>query len=191
MNNPAFLVDGQLEQRFIQNACPNAPVRLLNCNGDKVSSSAIAKRIATHYRLLKKKYSPIVIVIDRESRCLTATEFKNEITTLLANDNISEDFIIGIADRMIENWILADKINVSKYAKVNLDQVPDVEGENGKSKIRKLIKDYHETTVGVELLKKSNPQRMFSSESFKTFFSSINNRIDCWWMNKTIDDKKF
>lgn len=186
MSNPAFLVDGQLEQRFIQNVCPKAPVRILNCNGDKVSSSAIVKRIATHYRLLIKRYTPIIIVIDRESRSNTANEFKNEIIKLLADENILDNYFLGVADRMIENWILADKLNISQYTKIDISSIPDAEGEHGKGFIKKFIIDYHETTIGVELLKKSNPMRMLGSESFKEFYTSIKNSVNCWWLNREI-----
>ena len=48
MNKAAFFVDGNLEKKFIQRACPNTVVRILNCNGKDVEMSAIAKRVATH-----------------------------------------------------------------------------------------------------------------------------------------------
>lgn len=184
MNEPAFLVDGNLEQRFIQNVCPNKKVRILNCNGEQVSISAIAKRIATQYRLLIKKCSPIIVVIDRESRDETPHQICSELYRYLSEENISDNLIIGVADRMIENWILADKKNISKFANIAEDSIPNIEGKHGKGFIKNIIPDYNETTTGVELLKKSNPHRMLNSESFKNFFDSIYDKIDCWWLKK-------
>jgi hypothetical protein len=184
MSKPAFLVDGQLEKRFIQDVCPGSPVRLINCNGDKVSSYAISKRIATHYRLLNKKYSPIIVVVDRETRDISAEEFKGELIRLLIEDNVSENIVLGIADRMIENWILADKENISRYANISVNDIENAEGKGGKYLIKKIIPEYHETTVGVELLKKSNPSRMHSSKSFLDFFNQLQQKINCWWLNK-------
>ena len=42
MPEPAFLVDGHMEQLIIQQLCPKKPVRRIGCNGDDVSMAAIA-----------------------------------------------------------------------------------------------------------------------------------------------------
>jgi hypothetical protein len=67
MPEPAFLVEGQMEQRIIQSLCPNKPVRLIRCNGDDVSMAAIARALNARLRLLLN-YSPIIIILDRERR---------------------------------------------------------------------------------------------------------------------------
>ena len=108
MKRPAFLVEGDLEQLFIQLVCPGQPVRKINCNGDKVLLTEIAKRVGTLARLLHKRHDPIIVVLDREKREQSSIEMENELLGHLKNEDIHSDVIIGVPDREIENWILAD-----------------------------------------------------------------------------------
>jgi hypothetical protein len=55
MSNPAYLIDGHLEKKVIQQICPGAIVRILQCNGRDVSLQAIANRVASHCRLFHGK----------------------------------------------------------------------------------------------------------------------------------------
>ena len=108
MNNPAFLVDGQMEKLIIEKLCPNQRVRLTGLNGKDVTIEAIAKKASALIRLLNGKNYPIVVLIDREDRPESAEEIANLLKTEMRNEGIKDDLIIGVADRMIENWILAD-----------------------------------------------------------------------------------
>ena len=62
MKRPAFLVEGHLEQRFVQAVCPGSSVLRLNCNGDKVAIEAVAKRVGTLGRRVHKKCSVLGVV---------------------------------------------------------------------------------------------------------------------------------
>lgn len=64
MSRPAYLVDGQTEQKVIRKICPSQPVKLIGCNGDAVCLSEIAKRISTHINLFNNNYYPIICIID-------------------------------------------------------------------------------------------------------------------------------
>ncbi len=183
MNNPAFIVDGHLERNFIQKVCPGKKVRILNCNGHAVSVKAIAKRIATHCRLFKGKYYPIIIWVDREDRDVSTTEFANELEQAISEEGIQDQIILGVADRNIENWIIADKLTVRKEAET-VGKYPGVtDGYNGKSKIKQIIEGYHETTTGVELLTRCYASRMICSPSFKAFYEKLPKK-GCWWLER-------
>ncbi len=185
MNNAAFLVDGHLEKKFVQNICPNKPVRILNCNGNAVSTKAIAKRVATQCRLLRGKRYPIVIITDLEDRNMTPQQFHDSLLTEIENEGVNDQIIIGIPNQMIENWIIADKkILIQHTSKKPLwykTKSPD--GYNGKNHLKFLLGSYHETTTGVELLKSCSPVEMCKSPSFKSFFNKIRKK-KCWWLQQ-------
>lgn len=173
MTNYAFLVDGQQEKKFIQKVCPNRIVRLLNCNGKNVSATAIVDRIETQCRLLGGRCHPIIVLVDREGRDVTANQLCSQIQILINDRKITDNIIVGVADRMIENWILSDRETLANYCEEK--NIPiSTEGENGKAILKKLISNYHETTVGVELLYQCKPSRMIlNSVSFREFFESL------------------
>ncbi|MFS4468148.1 DUF4276 family protein [Maribacter sp. 2210JD10-5] len=183
MSRPAFFVDGQTEQRALQQLCSGNPIRLIGCNGKTVSMSAVAKRLATHIKLLNNRNFPIVVIIDREAREESAEEVKKELLNELGILGIEDEILIGVCDRMIENWILADRDNFKKYInrKSNLPKVT-YEGTKGKSEVKKIFPEYHETTDGVTLLATSNPEEMNrNSTSFNSFVKTIA-ELPCTWL---------
>ena len=184
MNKIAFFVDGHLEKKFIQRACPNTVVRILNCNGKDVEMSAIAKRVATHCRLLKGKYYPIIVVIDREERTQSATELSDILIDEIRQNDVSDEIIVGVADRMIENWILADEDCFSDMAKRKFRTCSITDGLHGKNQLTHCIGTYHKTTTGVKLLLKCRPSVMKKRNlSFKEFIDKIPEE-SCWWMSR-------
>ena len=184
MTRPAYLVDGHLEKTFIQRTCRrNTVVRLLQCNGEDVAVQAIAKRIVTHCRLLHGRCRPIIVVLDREGRDTSAEQLSADIIVEVQKGGVDDEIIIGVADRNIENWILADVDTVQKlYPNVTLD-IPSPDGFNGKSKLRKALGTYHETTMGVDLLLRCRSSSMRSSPSFSRFLKKVQH-LDCWWLEK-------
>ncbi len=54
MNNPAFIVDGFTEMDILTKICPKSPIKRTDLNGKDVTINAMAKKIASHIRLLKK-----------------------------------------------------------------------------------------------------------------------------------------
>ena len=96
MSRPAFFVDGQTEQRALHQLCPGNPIRLIGCNGKTVSLSAIAKRLATHIKLLNNRNYPIVVIIDRENRVENAETIKEELLSELRKLDINDEIFIGV-----------------------------------------------------------------------------------------------
>lgn len=181
MNRAAFLVDGHQEKKFVQKVCPGKPVRMLNLNGNSVTPEAIAKRVASHCRLFHDRYHPIIIWVDREDRDTSASALVAELKNAIRAEGVQDDIVLGVADRTIENWILADRETVHPRCRDVVPYPRQPDGFNGKSRMKKLVADYHETTVGVELLTKCYASRMKTSESFKAFVENLPNN-DCWWL---------
>jgi hypothetical protein len=184
MSKPAFFVDGQTEQRALHQLCPGQPIRIIGCNGITVTMEAIAKRLATHIKLLNNRNYPIVVLIDREGRKESVIDIKEELELEIAKFNLNLEILIGVCDRMIENWILADKENFKSYIglKKKLKE-KTFEGLSGKPKLKKYYPEYHETTDGVKLLSSSNPQVLYdSSPSFNLFVNTVKG-LNCEWLN--------
>jgi hypothetical protein len=189
MSKPAYLVDGQTEQKIIRKLCPSQPVKLIGCNGDTVSLNEIAKRISTHINLLNNVYYPIICLIDKEKREDSIEDIEYELREHLNNlGHQNDDIIIGIADRMIENWILGDWNNFTNYYGLKLKCPNDCfDGIGGKGYIRKTADFYHETTDGVDLFLSANQQTIYEkSPSFKFFIDKLKGKNDCHYSDQII-----
>jgi len=113
MINPAFIVDGFTEKLIIQQLCPGRPISRTDLNGKNVTLDAIAKKIASLIRLFNNRNYPIVVLIDKEERDKSVREIIDSLHSKLEENGIVDcDVRIGVADRMIENWILAAPKNV-------------------------------------------------------------------------------
>ena len=177
----AFLVDGDLEQKFIQLICPGKKVLKIGCNGKTVKSEAIAKRIKTLIRTMQDN-TPVIVCIDLESRKMSAVEFENElIAELKAIEVNMATLVITVIDQMIENWILADEEATGLSRKAS-----QADGFGGKGRIKAQLPHYHETTQGVEFLKKVRPSvaKLYSPSFFRFFSASQAQLKDCWWMQR-------
>jgi len=182
MSNPAFLIDGFTEKLILERICQNKKINRINLNGNSVSISAMAKRICSLIRLLNNKYYPIIILIDREDRSQSIEEISSELRNEINKEGILDEVRIGVCDRMIENWILADWDNLKGcIEKPDIDKPDQIEGVSGKSLMKKLYSGYQETTDGVNFFMSSNPDIIYqNSNSFKFFIEQIKD-IPCFW----------
>lgn len=188
MTKPAFLVEGDLEQKFIQNTCPGAPVQKIGCNGDAVAIASIAKRVGTLGRLLHKRASVIVVVFDREQRAESSEQIEAQFRDALIDEGIEVPVIVGVPDRDIENWILADFESFIGCARITTENLEEVyEGLKGKTQIKKLLgpgRSYVETIDGVSWLKSCRPSVMKEhSDSFRRFANALAS-LPCWWLSQ-------
>ncbi len=184
MSNPAYLVEGHMEQLFLGETCHHStPIVRIGTNGDDVEIATMGKFIDTKIRLFGNRYYPIVIIFDREKRKATCEEIREELYSFLHEQGHRTQIEIAVADRTIENWILADGQAVSDHYEINLEE-EDYEGGFGKSQLKKRIdgKDYSETTDGVDMLKRSRASKIAEkSASFRVLFDALD--LDCWWLS--------
>lgn len=176
MSNPAFIVDGFTEKLVIGKLCPGKPISRTELNGKSVSIKAIANKVASFIRLYDNKYYPIIIVVDRESREETCTDLCQELNNELEKLGfIKKDIRICFADRMFENWIIADwSVLESENEKPKI-----TDGLKGSSEIKKILGSYSKTTEGVELFLKCNLEVVYKySDSFRQFVDLISD-LNC------------
>jgi Domain of unknown function (DUF4276) len=188
--SPAYLVEGDLEQRFIQSVCSNQPVQKIGLNGKSVSIPAIAKRIGTQARLLQRHHNPLVVVFDREARVETCAQIEAMLRDLLRSEDVNADILIGIADREIENWLLADWETFRRCSSCTVENPPNpVDGAHGKKQLKQLLPQgatYTETIEGAAWLKKCIPQRIAeNSQSFANFLAQMRG-LECWWLSERV-----
>ncbi len=176
MSNPAFIVDGFSEKLVIGQICPGKPVRRTDLNGKSVSIQAIANKVGSLVRLYNNRYYPIIVIIDRENRIESSPEIAENLKRELDNQGLGNiDIRINVADRMFENWIVADWESLP----TKLEKPEITESVNGCSILKKALDSYHKTTDGVELFTKANPSNIYqNSESFRTFIDSLND-VNC------------
>ena len=123
------------------------------------------------------------MLLDREERQETPAQLSIELANELRTEHEipTDQVLIGVADRMIENWILADPECDSCIA------AGTYEGKNGKTILRQLLVakniTYHETTIGVELFCKINPATAAkNSTSFQSFSNQLSKH--CSWFKR-------
>jgi Domain of unknown function (DUF4276) len=128
----------------------------------------------------------LVVVFDREKRLETCDQIKSALIQALCSEGISSRIVIGIPDRDIESWIVADPEMLRSSAKIARDtQISCCEGRKGKSVIKSLLghgQYYVETVHGQLWLKKSRASVIASnSASFAAFATELSD-LDCWWL---------
>lgn len=185
MSNPAFIVDGFTERNIIEKICPGRPIKRTDLNGKDVTITAIANKIASLINILNNKYYPIIVIIDKESRSESCEVIANNLKEHLKNKGLeNQDIRINIADKMFENWLIADwSVLETKSPKPD-----DTDGKNGASLIRKELGSYHKTTDCLKLLEKFTPSVAYQySPSFKNFVHSIKD-LNCPFTKFEIGD---
>jgi len=183
MTRVAFLVDGDLEKRFIENACKGNPIRKIG-NGDRFPVKVIAKQVMTQVRLLSNRYENFILLLDREDRDKSPSDFASEIRDALACSGLgSQNIVIVIKDREIEDWMLSDPEAISDFVGAPVD----TSGMHGKGALSKLLSShsikYSETTTGFEILRSvycsRAAQRSPSLSYLKDHFPTT-----CWWLER-------
>jgi hypothetical protein len=175
----AFLVDGHSEKRFLQKICPGKTIQRLNLNGNTVTCVAIAKRAASQIRLWGGKYYPIIILVDLEDRDMPFGEFGESIEAALRAEGVQDQIIVGVADRMLENWMLADPDVVEWNARPE-----SVDGIHGAGMLKKIFGQYDKASDGPDVLVKCRPSSMRkNSASFCNFLSKLA-KVRCHWLGK-------
>jgi len=183
MPSPVFLVEGQTEKLFIEQICPGAKILRLEINGRDVAIDAIVGRAATLIRLQQGRTSPSIILFDREDRRESANAIAQEVSTKLSQLLPSEHIIVGVADKMFENWILADWESLRSVVD-DLQPAPaTTEGINGKALLKRLLPNYSKTLDGPRLLRSARATFIrLQSQSFDAFRAQL--ALPCRWLHR-------
>lgn len=181
MMNPAFIVDGFTERNIIHSICPGTPIKRTDLNGKEVTLEAMAKRVASIIRVLNNRHYPIIVLVDKEARDIPFKVMCRELEELIRKEGIKDlDLRIGVADRMLENWIIADwdKLKCKKGQPANTDCI------NGSAKLKEILGSYGKTTDCVEMFLKADPKKIYKhSASFRHFADKLTD-INCDYINR-------
>ena len=165
MPNPAFIVEGRMEQLIARRICPGQPVTKIGCNGDSAPIEVVAKFVAAQIRVLNNRYYPIIIVFDREGRDISCDQIKQEMIAILHDQyNFSDqDIRIFVADRMTEDLYLADIESILVHYNLGPFVEQEFRGKGGLARLLHPKHQYHETTLGVEIFFIINHQAVAAS----------------------------
>lgn len=185
-----FIVEGDLELTFLKCQCRNSSVvRKVPSNGDDVSMECLAKMVKAIVQVGNEP-SSLFIVLDREHRHASSEELENDLGMRLQTMGLAGNLHVHFADRMIENWILADQsvLNANQL-EVKLGS-GGTEGIGGKSKLKEAYKkkglSYNERLDGSKLLSQCSAKTLATnSSSFKRLSESLTaEKISCNWAKK-------
>lgn len=171
MSKPAFIVDGFTEKNVLSHLCPGKPISRTDLNGKSVTILAMSNKIASLVRLFGNKHYPIIVIVDREQRVEDCKTLENMLLFYLKEQGLKDqDIRITFADRMFENWIIADWESLGLKTPKPLD----TDGINGSSLLKKELGSFHKTTDGVNLFLQASAEEIYkNSPSFKSFADSI------------------
>lgn len=133
---------------------------------------------------LPNRIQHFVLLLDLEKRDLTPNQLAGEIMAELVDAGIgSQDILIVIKERVVEDWILSDPDAISTYvgAPINTEDL------RGKAALANLLRGhnikYTETTIGCEMLKgvvcSRAVERSSSLDYLRRKFPA-----DCWWLQR-------
>ena len=183
MSRPMFLVDGKTEQFILSKICNDAKLRVIDCNGNGVSITAIAEKIRTLIRLDKFRSAPYIIVIDKEDRSDDIKKIRKELCSKITygKDFTNIDVRIGIADRMFENWLIAGVDELFQKLKIG---EKDIEGCNAIKKIKNIDRNYNKIANGYLYFQKIDLNLACQrSRSFRSFFNEIKD-LQCDFLSR-------
>ena len=138
------------------------------------------EEVASMIRLFGNRHYPIIVLVDKEDRQEDCDQLCNELHETLIKEGIENlDIRVGFADRMIENWIVAD---YKLLGDIN-NKPENTDGLKGSSVIKKCLGTYSKVIDGVNLLLSIEKQVVYEmSPSFKSFVDKLDG-IECDYLN--------
>ena len=132
------IVDGRAEEEFFKATLPGCRTRRNLCNGRDVPLERIARDIITSCESFAEPISAIIAKIDREQRNESRAEIFLTLSDLIADKVRPRLVILAIADRCLENWILADVDKMKELSGLEAYSY-DYEGRQGKPILRNVL----------------------------------------------------
>lgn len=158
------------------------------CNGHTVSAEGYANGVhGTVNFALNSNFLHILCVLDREKRKVSAEKLaetiRNELVLLIekssniSTEELNEKLKVIVADRMLENWIIADVEGIKeKKDLINEEAIQDnYDGQSGVNILKKfMLTKYDKVQHAPILFKKVSIERAVqNSPSFNSFIEAI------------------
>jgi len=109
MEKIAAIVEGHTEEHFIRATYASVHITRPIPNGRTVTTEVVIEAIIDALELIGGNISKVVVLLDREQRDLDAEAFIMAIRNGITPRCGARAIYIGVADRQIENWIIADE----------------------------------------------------------------------------------
>ncbi len=140
----------------------------------------MASKIASIIRLLGNRYYPIIILTDREERNISFADMSVSLRIELTSAGVTnQDLRIGVADRMLESWIIADWFNLTGQ---NENEPEATDGMHGTSVIKRIKGSYDKVVDGVDLFCSCDLAKVYAkSASFRHFADQLKD-IHCTYL---------
>lgn len=176
MERIAAIVDGHAERHFFSIAA-NAHVQDAIGNGISVPIDHIVEDAILAMRALSFDIKTVVVIFDREGRSETVQELASAVADRLAPHSSGRNLAVGVKDRHLENWILADPETVC--SKLGLqDYTYSHEGLRGKPVLSQMV-GYRLSYVDTATLLKSCFASRIASNS--PSFAHFLGQLSCAW----------
>ena len=182
-----FIVEGELELAFLKNQCGSKAIfRKVPSNGDDVSMECLTKMVAAIVGMGPEP-EVLFVILDREHRALTALQLEQDLERRIVALSLSSKLSVHFADKMVENWIIADdEAMIKSGLQIEVGKL-GTEGCGGKSKLKEAFKkkrlSYSERIDGPKLLNACSAKKLAAnSPSFKRLADALKaNSIECHW----------
>jgi len=132
------LVEGHTETHFVKQTYGNSIVLRPFPNGDDVAIELIIESILDVMGTIGGGITKVLILLDREGRDISASDMRKMIGDAISETCRHCTVSVGVTDRHIENWILADEDRVrQQYGPADYAYPGD--GFRGKGMFEKMI----------------------------------------------------
>jgi hypothetical protein len=138
MEKIAALVEGHTEHHFVSATYPKVIVQRCLPNGISVDLGLIVSTIRDQSEILQGDIKRVIVLFDREGREMSCKEIASTVAKELATVCSGRTYYIGVSDRVIENWIVADEDQMKQFYG-NDEYFYPGDGTNGK----KILRDLH------------------------------------------------
>jgi hypothetical protein len=183
MERIAALVEGQTEHHFVKKTYANSVIQRPFPNGKDVPIEVITECLLDAIETLGGDISKVLVLLDREGRAESADAMRTAIGAALVTASPNRSFYVGVTDRHIENWILADEDFVrGTFGQPSYVYLGD--GTKGKPALDDVSnKSLRSPTEKAEMLKACSALKgQQLSPSLAAFCATVN--FDWYWIGK-------
>jgi hypothetical protein len=126
-----------METHFMRQSYGNAIVQRPFPNGDSVDLELIIESIRDRLETIGGPITKFVVLMDREGRPQSAADIAQTVLDRLKAHSPARSFYVGVSDREVENWIIADEERMREAYGTSAYEYAG-EGKNGKAILEQL-----------------------------------------------------
>jgi hypothetical protein len=136
METIAAIVEGHTEEHFVRSTYGAVLISRAIPNGRTVPAEVIVEAIVDALELIGGQITKVLILFDREGRAATAESLAQVVREGVAARCGERSLYVGVADKQIENWIIADEQEMRRRYDPSFGYSGD--GSGGKAILQRL-----------------------------------------------------